>query len=38
MKEKIEMLLYFLTLWLSTSIIVLWVAGVVLKLVINLNK
>jgi hypothetical protein len=38
MKNKIEDLFYFLTLWFSGSIIVLGIIGLIFKAIIHLNK
>jgi hypothetical protein len=38
MKQKLEDLFYFLTIWFSVSVIVLWVIGVIFKLVTKINK
>lgn len=38
MKQKLEDLFYFLTIWFSVSIIVLWVIGFIFKLVTKINK
>ena len=38
MKHKIEDIFYFLTLWFSGSIIILFIIGLVFKLIIHLNK
>lgn len=38
MKHKIEDIFYFLTVWFSASIIVLFIVGLVFKLITHLNK
>ena len=37
MKQKIEDFFYFLTLWFSASVIVLWVIGMIFKLITKIK-
>jgi hypothetical protein len=37
MKKKIEDIFYFLTLWFSGSVIVLWVIGMIFKLITKIK-